>query len=64
MALDFNEARLIVEAAKKRGAISSPGDPAPSAQPESKPKEPGSAVLPDWLKEEGTGSFFRDSRRR
>jgi hypothetical protein len=63
MAMDFNAARLIVEAAKKRGAIQAPGDPEIPVQPDWKSKEPGSAVLPDWLKEEGTGSY-RDSRRR
>ena len=65
MAMDFNAARLIVEAAKKRGAIQSPGDPAVPAQPESKPNESGGAVLPDWLQRDDTyKDSFRGSRRR
>jgi hypothetical protein len=64
MAMDFNEMRLIVEAAKKRGAIQSPGDPAVSAQPQSKSNEPGGAVLPDWLQRDDTyKDSFRGSRR-
>jgi hypothetical protein len=50
MPIDFNEAREIVEAAKKRGMIRAAGeDPAPPSPPERK-KEAGS-LLPDWLQE-------------
>jgi hypothetical protein len=59
MAMDFNAARLIVEAAKKRGAIQAPGEPKVPAEPESKPKESSTTVLPDWLREDTS----RDSRR-
>jgi hypothetical protein len=52
MAFDFNAAREIVEAAKKRGAIRAQGEEAPpSPQPEQKSREAASAVLPDWLQE-------------
>jgi hypothetical protein len=49
MAFDFNEAREIVEAAKKRGLIRSHGDTAPLAEP--KQAEAGNTVFPDWLNE-------------
>ena len=48
MAFDFNEAREIVEAAKKRGMIRAEGEEAP-APPE--PKRAGNTLLPDWLQE-------------
>jgi hypothetical protein len=60
MAMDFNEARQIIEAAKKRGAIRSAEEPDPPMQPESKPKEPDSTVIPDWL----TRDTSKDWRRR
>jgi hypothetical protein len=47
MAIDFNEAREIIEAAKKRGLIRAQGE----AAPEGKKMETSGAVLPDWLKE-------------
>lgn len=50
MAFDFNEAREIVEAAKKRGVIRAQGEAA-FPQPEQKKMEAGSTVLPDWLQE-------------
>jgi len=62
MAMDFNAARLIVEAAKKRGVIHCPGEPVVPAQPDPKTKDAGNAgnaVLPDWLREDTS----RDSRR-
>jgi hypothetical protein len=49
MAFDFNAAREIVEAAKKRGLIRAHGEPAPEPAPKEKPS--GSSVLPDWLQE-------------
>lgn len=49
MAFDFNEAREIVEAAKKRGMIRAQGEKA--LPPEPKKKEAGSSALPDWLQE-------------
>jgi len=49
MAFDFNAAREIVEAAKKRGLIRAPGAPAPKPEPTDKPAAP--SVLPDWLQE-------------
>jgi len=49
MAIDFNEAREIVEAAKKRGLIRAHGDKA--SPPEPKKKEAGGSALPDWLQE-------------
>lgn len=49
MAIDMNEARLIVEEAKKRGLIRSPGDPAAPARPEDKKGKTSGTVLPDWL---------------
>lgn len=58
MAFDINEARAIIEDAKKRGMIRTGGDadsakggaaPAASSQP-AKETETG-AVLPDWLQE-------------
>jgi hypothetical protein len=48
MAFDFNAAREIVEAAKKRGMIRAHGEEAPAPEPKKK-AEPGGAVLPDWL---------------
>jgi hypothetical protein len=51
MAIDINEARLIVEEAKKRGLIRSPGEPTVALQPEWKEKETNKVVLPDWLQE-------------
>ena len=47
MALDFSEAREIVEAAKKRGLIRPQGEDLPLAEPEKTGE--GGAVLPDWL---------------
>lgn len=49
MAFDFNAAREIVEAAKKRGVIRSEGEDIPQAEP--KKIEGGSTLLPDWLQE-------------
>jgi hypothetical protein len=55
MAFDINEARQIIEDAKKRGLISAQGSkpaPAPVAPPASTAKAPASsAVIPDWLKD-------------
>jgi hypothetical protein len=50
MAFDFNEAREIVEAAKKRGMIRADGEPAPP-QAEPKRSDAGNSALPDWLRE-------------
>jgi len=49
MAFNFEEAREIVEAAKKRGLIRAEGE----AAPEVEPKKEGMSgdVLPDWLQE-------------
>ena len=55
MPIDINEARGIVEDARKRGLIHSPGD-AP-VQLESKKGVVSDSVLPDWLQE----SFARPS---
>jgi hypothetical protein len=53
MAFNFNEAREIVEAAKKRGLIRAEGEAAPPPKPEPKKKKEaaGGNVLPDWLQE-------------
>ena len=58
MAFDFNEARAIIEEAKKRGIIREAGSerehraPAPAAAPKASPDDKATgAVLPDWLKE-------------
>jgi len=50
MAFDFEAARALVEAAKKRGLIRGEGE---EAFPEPAPKKaiPGDSVLPDWLQE-------------
>jgi hypothetical protein len=61
MAIDFNEARLIIEAARKRGIIRAPGDQEPPPQQASKEATAPPTVLPDWLKEEYDP---RDSYRR
>jgi len=49
MPIDMNEARSLVEAAKKRGLIRSPG--AAPIPLESKEKEANHCVLPDWLQD-------------
>ena len=49
MAFDFNAAREIVEAAKKRGVIRSEGEEFPQA--EAKKSDAGNTHLPDWLQE-------------
>ena len=49
MAMDMDEARGIVEDAKRRGVIRSPG--AVPAQPGLQKKEINTTVLPDWLQE-------------
>jgi hypothetical protein len=51
MAFDFNEAREIVEAAKKRGVIRAEGEEAPAPRPEPKKGEVSGTALPDWLQE-------------
>jgi len=56
MAFDLNEARQIIEDAKKRGLISdanSPARPSAPAKPAATKAQPkaaaSSAVIPDWL---------------
>jgi len=49
MPIDMNEARSLVEAAKKRGLIHSPGDALPD--PELNVAETNPGPLPDWLQE-------------
>jgi len=49
MPIDMNEARSLVEDAKKRGLILAPG--AVPVRPEVKQKDAGPSVLPDWLQE-------------
>ena len=49
MAFDFNEAREIVEAAKKRGMIRAQGEEV--LPPEPKKGEVDASSLPDWLQE-------------
>ena len=51
MAFDFNAAREIVEAAKKRGMIRTEGEEAPLPSPERKEREGGGTTLPDWLQD-------------
>ncbi len=51
MAFDFNEAREIVEAAKKRGMIRAEGEDGPPTRPEQKKGEAIGTALPDWLQE-------------
>jgi hypothetical protein len=50
MAFDFNEAREIVEAAKKRGLIRAQGEEAPRP-PDQKKEAASTAHLPDWLQD-------------
>ena len=53
MSIDFNEARAIIEAAKKRGAIRAPGSDEPAAQPpRAGEKEAERVILPEWLRNE------------
>jgi hypothetical protein len=56
MAFDFNEARAMIEDAKKRGLIREPGSAdTSSAESSAKPKSKegtSGAVLPDWLQKE------------
>jgi len=47
MAFDFNEAREIVEAAKKRGLIRAEGEAAPLPAPKQTGVE--KTVFPEWL---------------
>jgi hypothetical protein len=49
MAFDFNEAREIIEAAKKRGMIRSKDEPPPA--PRDEPKDVTNVAIPDWLRE-------------
>ena len=51
MAFDINEARAIIEDAKKRGLIADPNSPTPvKAVAKAAPKPAASnAVIPDWL---------------
>jgi hypothetical protein len=49
MPIDFNEAREIIEAAKKRGIIRSKDEPAPS--PRQEPQPGPNVAIPDWLKD-------------
>jgi hypothetical protein len=51
MAFDFNAAREIVEAAKKRGMIRAEGEQLPAARPEGKTGDARVTALPDWLQE-------------
>jgi hypothetical protein len=50
MPMDMNEAREIVEDAKKRGLIRAPGEAAAAGKPDWKTTA-GNTVLPDWLEE-------------
>jgi hypothetical protein len=50
MAFDFNEAREIVEAAKKRGMIRAEGETAPPQAGQTR-SDPSHSALPDWLRE-------------
>ena len=51
MSIDFNEARAIIEAAKKRGSIREAGSTLPpvssASEPPAKP-----VILPEWLRTE------------
>ena len=49
MAFDFNEAREIIEAAKKRGMIRAAGEAAPI--PVQNQAAPDKTVFPEWLKD-------------
>jgi len=54
MTFDFNEARAIIEDAKKRGiikAVNSDPEASPSPHPKGGNETAGSAVIPDWLQE-------------
>jgi|GEM_PF-2830256 len=52
MAFDINEARAIIEDAKKRGMIRNEGAAErPAAQPKVAKEGATGAVLPDWLQE-------------
>lgn len=55
MAFDFNEARQMIEDAKKRGLIRTSDSAAPDSQehaPKAKPGEKTTpTILPDWLRE-------------
>ena len=52
MAFDFNEARAIIEQAKKQGLIRAAGSPDPISKSPEATKVADAAVehLPDWLK--------------
>ena len=54
MALDFNEARAIIEEAKQRGLIRPPGAPEPTPKPAAEAQSDLSKkeALPEWLKKE------------
>jgi hypothetical protein len=51
MSLDINEARAIVEAAKKRGAIREAGSILSPVSATAESKEEPKVVLPEWLRE-------------
>jgi hypothetical protein len=63
MSFDINEARALVEAAKKRGAIRGPGDNQPpvSASQTSDEKTPP-VILPEWLQNEIKEPSFSNER--
>ena len=53
MSFDINEARAIVEAAKKRGAIREPGsEPAGASRPQTSEEQAKAVILPEWLRNE------------
>ena len=53
MNFDFSEAREIIEAAKKRGAIRGPGsDDIPDAAPQAVGDQEKRVVMPEWLQGE------------
>jgi len=60
MAIDINEAREIIESAKKRGMIHAPGEPIVPMESDRKEREPSGVVLPEWLQNEAD----KDTPRR
>ena len=62
MAIDINEARLIIEEAKKRGMIRMPGEAAPvkPAQADWEKPDGERSVLPGWLLESIQNNPARD----